>query len=319
MMEKDWVPFYRDCRYPDVESYSELLWNNIMTLKNEVQKSLCRGGQWDGRTTSARVVGAPSFFFRYLKDELDCAFGHEMSTKTIRCIRSRKVMHDNFAVSRRRLKLEGDFIQIFNEDELDAVRKVFGNSFGVGVMKAAPSVKKLRANSALKSTVYLTNDDPVRIVSCSPDGTDINRGMGKSLFCTSQGVKVDRPMSLNCSHRGMDFRFTAAKYAGLTQISVQSRFIKVKGRAVVVTRLLGRGVSDGAISDSEGSHGMVGNSESIVVSTGDYLTLDGPRFVVVTDVTDDGRVRCISPNNSDTESVYIAMNEAKEGLLRQLS
>jgi hypothetical protein len=46
--EKNWIPFYRDARYPNIESYPEYLWTNLVTLKEEVQRVMRRGGQWDG-------------------------------------------------------------------------------------------------------------------------------------------------------------------------------------------------------------------------------------------------------------------------------
>jgi hypothetical protein len=171
--EKDWIPFYRDPRYPEIESFPEGIWNNLVTLKSEVQKSLCRGGQWDGRTTSAKVVGAQPSFFRYLKDQFEDVFGDEISKKSFRFTRARKVFYDSLAVTRRRLKIDGELIRIMFEDELDAVRKILGVSFGVGVLQPVPSLKMLRENHSLKATVWLRNTDPVRIVSCSPDGCDI--------------------------------------------------------------------------------------------------------------------------------------------------
>jgi hypothetical protein len=60
--ESSWDPFYRDEVFPDVESYPESLWNNIMCIKTEVHRALCHGGQWDGRTVTAKIYGQPSFF-----------------------------------------------------------------------------------------------------------------------------------------------------------------------------------------------------------------------------------------------------------------
>jgi hypothetical protein len=107
--EKNWQPFYRDERFPEIESYPESLWHNIVAMKQEVQKAMSRGGQWDGRTISARFFAQPSFF-SYLKDELEIAYGKEIPHQAIRFTRSRKVIFDNLSATRRRLKFHGEMI-----------------------------------------------------------------------------------------------------------------------------------------------------------------------------------------------------------------
>jgi hypothetical protein len=67
---KESTSFYRNHRYPYVESYPERIWTTLITVKSEVQKSLCRGGKWNGRTISVKLSGIPSSFNGYLKEEL---------------------------------------------------------------------------------------------------------------------------------------------------------------------------------------------------------------------------------------------------------
>jgi hypothetical protein len=92
------------------------------------------------------MIGAHPSFFQYLKGEMDKRLNQEIPTHTTRFTQSRKVVHDSLAVSRRRVKFEGELIRVLFEDKLTAVRKVFGTTFGVGIMQPVPSLKMLRLN-----------------------------------------------------------------------------------------------------------------------------------------------------------------------------
>jgi hypothetical protein len=173
ILEKEWFPFYRDSRYPFYESFPERIWTALMSMKMEVQKSLCRGGEWNGRTVSAKLVGISPSFFGYLQEELKNMSHDSLLEDTIRSSKCRKVMFDNLSARQVRSKVETGIIRILEESQLDAVRKVFGVSFGVGVCFPVPSLKMVKANVGLKPTVWLRNMDPVRIVSCLPEECDL--------------------------------------------------------------------------------------------------------------------------------------------------
>jgi hypothetical protein len=278
-----------------------------MAMKNEVNKAMCRGGQWDGRTVSAKISANPSFF-RYLKDEMEDSFGDELWKHTIRFSRSKKVMHDNLAVSRQRIKYHGEIIRILSEDELEAVRKVLGSSFAIGVLQPVPSLKQLRLNPCIKGTVWLSNDDPVRIVSCCEEGEDIVRGVAKPLYCNARTQYRNRPMKFLCSYRGLDIRLTATRY-GVSEITVQCRFVKVRGDSRVVRNLFVRTVGDSDGSDTD--------SSIIMVAEGDFITLDCDRVYKVKEVLDNGTVRCVSPANEINDPILISLEEANVALSRQ--
>jgi hypothetical protein len=309
--EKNWYTFYRDPRFPEIESYPEFIWNNVITLKMEVQRAMCRGGQWDGRTVSARILGAQSSFFNYLKYQLEELTGNDISLhSSSKFSRTRKVMLDSLAASRKRVRIEGELIRVIDEDELLALRKIFGSTFGIGITQPIPSLKMLKQNPSLKATVWLRNHDTVRIVSCSPKGEDVDCGKEKQLFFPPKGRLQRIPMKYTCSYRGLDIRFNRVK-VGVTEINVQCRFLKVRGDSLIVNQVIGRTVDCSEASDSD--------SSCVIVSTGDYITLDGPRVYKVKEVTQEGMVRCVSPINGMNEAITISMDEAITGLLRQCS
>jgi hypothetical protein len=58
-------------------------------------------------------------------------------------------------------------------------------------------------------------------------------------------------------------------------------------------------------------------SSCIMVSEGDYITLESNRVYLVREVGADGMVRCVSPANPIHEPKVISIDEANEGLIRQ--
>jgi hypothetical protein len=290
-----------------VESYPEALWINIMAMKNEVNKAMCRGGQWDGRTVSAKISANPSFF-HYLKNEMEESFGDELWKHTIRFSRSKKVMYANLAVSRQRIKYHREIIHILSEEELEAARKVLGSSFAIGVLQPIPSLKQLRLNPSTKGTVWLSNDDPVWIVSCCQEGENVVRGVAKPLYCNARTQYKNRPMKFLCSYGGLDIQLAATQY-GVSEITVQCRFVKVRGDSKVVWRLFVRTVGDSDASNTD--------SSIIMVAEGDFITLDCDRVYKVKEVLGNGTVRCVSPANEINDSILISMEEANEALNRQ--
>jgi hypothetical protein len=273
-------------------------------MKNEVQRAMCRGGQWDGRTVTAKMHAPPSFF-RYLKDEVDNAYGDDIPIHSLRFTRSKKVIFDNLAATRRKTKFRAEVLRILAEDELDAVRKVLGVSFGVGVMQPVPSLKQLKINPSLSGTVWLRNNDPVRIVTCCRDGIDIDHELDKPMC---HNARKQRPIKMLCSYRGLDIRLNSVRN-GITELSVQCRFVKVKGDSPVVKRILNK-----ASSNSDGS---LDSDSILMVLKGQYLTLDSDKVYIVTEVNCNGTVRCVSPSNPINEPIEITIEEANDALNRQ--
>lgn len=306
LREKDWHPFYRHPLYPLTESYPENLWNYIVTVKNEVQKAMSRGGHWDGRTVSAKILGAPPSLYGYLKDELEAGIGNTHFVQSASFTRVKKTVYDNLSVNKRRLKVKGHMIRILGEDELDAVRKLFGATFAVGITNAVPSKRMLRENPSLKPTVYLRNTDVVRMVTCSRYDSSIDGGLSKPIY--TAGEFQPRPMTQQCSYRGIDFRYNQVEH-GIPELLIQCRFVKVPASCVLLKDIMCRGNTDGNVSDSD--------SSSVFVSKGDYLTLEGSRVYLVSDIGTDGTVRCVSPANAVNDPIDITMEEAIAGLLRQ--
>jgi hypothetical protein len=172
------------------------------------------------------------------------------------CTRSKKVIFDNLSASRRKIKYQGELIRILNEDELDAVKMVLEASFGVGVTQSIPSLKQLKENPSISGTVWLQNFDPVRIVSCLHGAEDIASRMTKPLYTNSRTQSMKKPMRLLCSYRGLDIRFTTSQY-DTSKITVQCRFIKVRGDSTIVHKILRLNENCCYVSDTNSSVLMV--------------------------------------------------------------
>jgi hypothetical protein len=153
--QKERSPFYPDHRFPLEESYPERIWMALISLKLEVQKALCRGGEWNGRTTMAKLVGIPPCFFGYLQEELRLLVDGPLQEDVVKTSRCRKAIADNLSARNVRTKMETGIIHVDEESHLDAVQKVFGQSFGVGICAPVPSMKMPRCNLSLKATVWL--------------------------------------------------------------------------------------------------------------------------------------------------------------------
>jgi hypothetical protein len=139
---------------------------------------------------------------------------------------------------------------------------------------------------------------------------DVDWVKEKQLFFPPQGWLQRSPMKYTCSYRVLDIRFNQVK-VGFTEINVQCRFLKVRGDSLIVNQVIGRTIDVSEASDSD--------SSCVIVSTGDYITLDGPRVYKVKEVTQGGMVRCVSPINHLNKVITISMDEAITGLLRQCS
>jgi hypothetical protein len=310
---RDWNAFYRDPRYPYVESYPERIWTTLITVKAEVQKSLCRGGEWNGRTISSKLSGIPSSFYGYLKDQLMEISTDPLLEGSVKTSRCKKVMFDNLSSHLIRHTCDTGIIRVVDEPHLDAVRRVFGDSFGVGTNLPVPSMKFLKHNPNTKPTVWLRNLDPVRIVSCMKDHVDVDPLKAKpSLIpsdCNGNGPNNSKKrMSLLCSYRGLDIR-QSMSCNGIPEISVQCRFLKVMGNSSAVSKVHGNIVSD-CESESE--------SSELNVEVGDFITVQGRKVYIVSEISSTGVVRCVSPTHPVNEPIELSIAQANHYLLQSL-
>jgi hypothetical protein len=69
LKERNFLPFYRDPRFPFHEGYPEAVWSQLC-LKLHLSKQMSCGGAWDGRTKSSKLNDVPPSFFGYLKEQL---------------------------------------------------------------------------------------------------------------------------------------------------------------------------------------------------------------------------------------------------------
>jgi hypothetical protein len=309
--EKEWQPFYRDTRFPFEESHPERIWTQLISLKVEVQKMLSRGGEWNGRTATTKLIGTPSSFYGYLMEELNQVVTEPVPHGLIRTSRSRKVMFDNLSASQVRSKVETRILRVVEEEHLDAARKFFGTTFGVGCCLHVPSLKMVRANPSVKPIVWLRNLDPVRIVSCLSEEHDLEPGKAKPICVSSSapshGRKASR-MKLLCSFRGVDFRYSVGQNR-IPEMSVQCRFLKLRGDSLAVRKLHGSMLAE---SESESE------SSTLQVEIGDYLTVEGKKPYVVSEICNDGTVRCVSPTFPENDPIVLTIEEANRFLLESI-
>lgn len=304
--EKDWHSFYRDPQFPFEESYPERIWTQLMSLKMEVQKTLSRGGEWNGRTASAKLIGVPSSFYGYVKDEINERVQDPVPHGFLRNSRCRKVMFDNLSASNVRSKVENSILRVVDENHLDAVRGVFGTTFGVGCCIPVPSMKMIRDNPCLKATVWLRNMDPIRIVSCINEENDMEPGKAKPIAVSSSEIcENGKRMKLLSSYRGLDLRYSVGRNS-VPELSVQCRFVKLRGDSVAVSKLHGRVNYE---SESESV------SSNLQVEIGDYLNVDGKKAYVVQEICTDGTVRCVSPSFPENDPIVLTVAEANQYLM----
>jgi hypothetical protein len=260
----------------------------------------------------AKLVGIPPYFFGYLQEELRMLVDGPLQEDVLKTSRCRKALLDNLSARNVRTKLETGIIQVAEECHLDAVCKVFGQSFGVGICAPVPSMKMLRSNPSLKPTVWLRNMDPVRVVSCLPEECDLEPDRAKPIVeeAPSSGnigtQKRPTLMKLLCSFRGMDIRYTVAAN-GVPELSVQCRFVKVRGDAQAVKKIHGNIVSD-CDSDS--------GSSSVMIEVGDYITVEGRKVYKVSHISDNGTVRCVSPTFPVNNPIEMSLEQANYYLLQ---
>jgi hypothetical protein len=260
--EKDWLPFYGD---------PEQIWMQLMSLKTEVQKMLSRGGEWNGRTVSAKLTGIPSSFYGYILEEINQRTMALVPHGVIKNSRCRKVMFDNLSACNVRTKFQTDILRFLEEEHLDAVRNVFGNTFGVGCCIQVPSMKMLKDNPSLKATVWLRNMDPIRVVSCISDEEDVEPGKEKPIAVGSSVAKEKvKRMKLLSSYRDLDIRYSVGRNR-VPEMLVQCRFVKLRGDSIAVFKLHRR-ISNESESDSD--------SSSLHVEIGDYLHVQGKKAYV---------------------------------------
>jgi hypothetical protein len=59
------------------------------------------------------------------------------------------------------------------------------------------------------------------------------------------------------------------------------------------------------------------DSSVMMVSEGDFLTLDSNKVYIVTEVVGNGTVRCVSPTNPVNDPIVISVEEATQAFNRQ--
>jgi hypothetical protein len=169
LKESQFKAFYRDPKYPFQECVPEAIWSTLVCLKQTTTKEMSCGGIWNGRSRLARMTGVPPSFFGYLKAELEEESEHEVQYNKLRTSCPKKHKFDNFASCQVRSHSLIHQIRVLEEWELDNVRKVCGNSFGVGLTVTVPTLKQAKQLSMpFNGTVWLRNDHQVRIVTCLP-------------------------------------------------------------------------------------------------------------------------------------------------------
>jgi hypothetical protein len=307
LKESHFRSFYRDPKYPFQESVPEAIWSSLSGLKHMVSKEMSCGGVWDGRSRSARMTGVPPSFFGYLKAEFEEEADMPVQYNKICTSHPRKHMFDNFAACQIWMNSLIHQIRIMEEWELDVVCKVCGNSFGVGLTVSVPSLKETkRLSLPLNGTVWMLKDHHVRIVTCQPYEQDVDPSKAKrALPEYHQSTIIDRPCKLQCTYRGLDFRHIQSKN-GSWEMSVQARFVKVKGNSPAVLKAQGIVLSTGLSSEGE--------SEDLDITEGDLIRIGTPTHLttyVVHSIDGDGNVCCKDPTDDQEGLVYLTMDEAK--------
>jgi hypothetical protein len=306
LKESSFKPFYRDPKYPFQESVPESIWSTLSGLKLMVSKEMSCGGVWDGRTKLARMNGVPPSFFGYIKAELEDDQRTTVQYNKIRISRMKKHMFDNFAACNVRTNSVIHQIRVLEEDELDNVRKVCGNSFGVGITVPVPSLKEVKLRSLpFNGTVWMRQDHQVRIVTCHPYEQDLDTSKAKRACPVNNTLTIkERPWKLRCSYRGLDFRHMQSKN-GTWDMSVQVRFCKVRGNSPAVLKAQGVVLSTEVVSDVE--------SEDLEVTEGVLIRLGSPPHLstyIVDSIDTAGNVFCKDPTDENEAPVILKLEEA---------
>jgi hypothetical protein len=257
----------------------------------------------------ARLNGVPPSFFGYLKAELEEDKQSTVQYNKIRMSRMKKHMFDNFAVCNVRTNSVVHQIRVLEEEELDNVRKVCGNSFGVGTTVQVPTLKEAKMRSLpFNGTVWMRQEHQVRIVTCNPYAQDVDISKAKRACPDNHSLTIkERPWKLRCSYRGLDFRHMQSKN-GVWEMAVQVRFCKVRGNAPAVLKAQGIVLSTEITSDGE--------SEDLSVSIGDLIRLGSPpnltTYIVDSIDYNTGKVCCKDAADEDEPHVFITLEAAKK-------
>jgi hypothetical protein len=304
LKDSHFMSFYRDPKFPFQESVPEGIWSTLSGLKQIVSKEMSCGGIWDGRTRLARMAGVPPSFFGYLKSELEGESDKQIQYNKLRISRPKKHLFDNLAMCQVRMQSLIHQIRVLEEWELDIVRKVCGNTFGVGLTATVPSLKEAKMLCMpFNGTVWLRHDHQVRIVTCLPYEQDVDSLKGKRV-CPNETVIHERPSKLRCSYRGLDFRHTQSKN-GTWDMTVQVRFVKVRGNAPAVVKAQAVALATESNSDVE--------SVDLEISEGDLIRLGSPPHLttyIVDSIDQNGQVRCKDPTDDNEPHIIITREEA---------
>jgi hypothetical protein len=83
----------------------------------------------------------------------------------------------------------------------------------------------------------------------------------------------------------------------------------VKGSSIAVSKVHGNVVSD---SESES------DSSELQVEVGDFVTVNGQKVYVVSDISPTGMVRCVSPTHPINDHIELTIEQANHFLLQSI-
>jgi hypothetical protein len=193
-------------------------------------------------------------------------------------------------------------MRLLEESELDAVRKVCGNSLGVGLTVSVPSSKEVKHSLIpMNGTIWMRDNHDDRIISCLPTERDLDLSKGK---CCIDVADVDlleykRSCKLRCSYRGVDLRHMQSK-SKIWELVVHARFAKVKGSSLAVRKAQGIFLNDGAALDVESG------------DIGDYLRIGVPPHLntYVLDSINNDVVCCKNVTDENDTPIFMLLQEA---------
>jgi hypothetical protein len=145
-------------------------------------------------------------------------------------------------------------------------------------------------------------------VTCCPDEDDVDSTLTKAVYSISLSCNKGRHMKKLCSYRGLDIRYNAVRF-GASEITVQCCFSQVRGNSKSIHKILSSEPVEADVLDAD--------SSVIMVSVGDFITLECDKVYKVREINTDGTVWCVSPANPINELILILLAEANEGLNRQ--
>jgi hypothetical protein len=122
---------------------------------------------------------------------------------------------------------------------LESVRGTLRSCFAIALTKPVPSLKQIRASKErhgvpLSDTVYLHDQDKVRIVMCREDDIDCDRKKDIAILSFDVNTAIDNDLITKqfnarvCPFPGLEIEFIESK-TGLTDLHVNLKFKKLLG------------------------------------------------------------------------------------------